>query len=74
MKSIFTVVELDTIAQSDFLIISRHCIAFASVVDRVRKISEEKVVVHCIAGVNRSVCLCVAYLMIKCHLDPLETL
>lgn len=74
IKTEFGVVELDTSDQSDYPILSRHFKAFASVVDHIRKKSEAKVFVHCTAGVNCSVCLSAACLMVKFLLDPLEAL
>lgn len=50
--------------EPDFLILYHHLDEFVDYVDRVRQ-RGGKVFAHCIAGVNRSVTLCVAYLMMK---------
>ncbi|KEG10830.1 putative dual specificity protein phosphatase [Trypanosoma grayi] len=57
--------------QSDYLILY-HCYdRFAEIVNEARRASR-RVFVHCIAGINRSVTLCIAYIMQHYHMDPVS--
>ncbi|ESL06064.1 dual specificity protein phosphatase [Trypanosoma rangeli SC58] len=71
VRAEFVVHHLYAEDQSDYLILF-HCYdQFASIVNEARK-SGCRVFVHCVAGINRSVTLCIAYLMQYHNLDPLS--
>lgn len=72
LKSEFTVAEFDTTDQIGYPILLHHYNAFASTLDFFLMDPNAKVFVHCISGINRSVCLCAAYLMSMLQLTPLE--
>ncbi|RNF02329.1 dual specificity protein phosphatase [Trypanosoma conorhini] len=71
VRAEFTVHHLYAEDQSDYLILF-HCYdQFASIVSEARK-ADRRVFVHCIAGINRSVTLCIAYLMQYHNMDPIS--
>ncbi|CAJ1993283.1 protein phosphatase [Leishmania donovani] len=55
----------------EYLILHRDYDAFAGLMSTILE-NGEKAFVHCIAGVNRSVVLCAAYLMDRLSLNPVE--
>eukprot|EP00759_Apiculatamorpha_spiralis_P031851 PhF_6_TR33603/c0_g1_i3/m.49062/K14165/K14165; atypical dual specificity phosphatase len=61
---------VDTTDDPDYPILLLHYEAFASLIDEANR-NHNKVLVHCVAGVNRSVVLCVAYLVDRCNMDLL---
>eukprot|EP00760_Papus_ankaliazontas_P025783 PhM_4_TR2875/c0_g1_i1/m.96963 len=61
---------IDTRDDAEYPILCYHFDEFARLVDEVRD-SGGRVLVHCVAGINRSVTLCVAYLIDRCGLDLL---
>lgn len=67
----FHVYDLHAFDMDDYLILHHDYDHFASLVSTLLA-QGEKVFVHCIAGVNRSVTLCAAYLMDRCSLTPVE--
>lgn len=69
----FNVRDIDAFDSSDYLILHHDLDTFTGVVDDIIANRGEKVFVHCIAGINRSVSLCCAYLMEKMHIPPIET-
>lgn len=67
----FCVHHFEAYDSPEYLILHRNYDAFAKLVSTLRA-GGETVFVHCIAGVNRSVTLCAAYLMDSLSLDPVE--
>ena len=61
--------SLDTVDDMDYPILLFHYEEFAVLIDAIRDEETSRVLVHCVAGVNRSVVLCVAYLVDRCGLD-----
>ncbi|GET92989.1 protein phosphatase, putative [Leishmania tarentolae] len=55
----------------EYLILHHDYDAFAGLMSTILE-NGEKVLVHCVAGVNRSVVLCVAFLMDRLSLNPVE--
>ncbi|ORC91990.1 putative dual specificity protein phosphatase [Trypanosoma theileri] len=69
VKAEFTVHDFSAEDQNDYLILY-HCYdRFAEVVNEAKRLGS-RVFVHCIAGINRSVTLCAAYIMQYHHMDP----
>ncbi|KAH9601713.1 Dual specificity phosphatase [Trypanosoma melophagium] len=67
----FTVHNLPAEDQADYLILY-HCYdRFAEVVNEAKQLGS-RVFVHCIAGINRSVTLCAAYIMQYHNMDPVS--
>lgn len=62
ISSAFTTSDFSASDSVDYYILMYHYDAFSAIVDNVRA-QGGKVFVHCYAGVNRSVSLCVAYLL-----------
>lgn len=74
LKSEFTVVEFDPSDRSNYPILFLYYNSFSLALNSIFKEPEAKVFVHCIAGVNRSVCLCAAYLMKVLQTNPVEAI
>ena len=71
-ESLFHVAHINARDDPDYYILHHHFDSFLSLVDEVTR-GHGKVFVHCYAGVNRSAALCVAYLMERCGMDPIES-
>lgn len=71
VSSEFHVHDLHCFDVEDYLILHHDYDSFAALVSNLLA-HGEKVFVHCIAGVNRSVTLCAAYLMDRLSLTPVE--
>jgi protein tyrosine phosphatase len=69
--NVFGTTDLNADDTIDYYILMHHYEAFASIVDNVRA-NGGRVFVHCYAGVNRSVALCVAYLLEHHDVDLLD--
>lgn len=69
----FFVEAIDSRDQHDYYILTHHYEHFRQLVNLVRS-REGRVFVHCIAGVNRSVTLCAAYLMEYEKLDVCDVI
>ncbi|KAG5492351.1 hypothetical protein GH5_01269 [Leishmania sp. Ghana 2012 LV757] len=67
----FNLHHFESFDAEEYLILHRDYDAFAGLVSTILG-NGEKVFVHCIAGVNRSVVLCAAYLMDRLSLNPVE--
>jgi predicted protein tyrosine phosphatase len=67
----FTVHEFGAFDQPDYFILVIHYDEFRELINRIR-MRNERVFVHCFAGVNRSVTLCVAYVMQQHRLSVFE--
>jgi hypothetical protein len=67
----FYVHSLHSFDAEDYLILHNDYDSFAALVSNLLA-HGEKVFVHCVAGVNRSVTLCAAYLMDRFALTPVE--
>lgn len=71
VSAAFHVYDLHSFDMADYLILHHDYEGFASLVSNLLA-QGERVFVHCIAGVNRSVTLCSAYLMDRFALTPVE--
>lgn len=69
----FEVHELFSVDRDDYLILYHDYESFARIVSRLLA-NGESVFVHCVAGVNRSITLCAAYLMDRYLLTPVEAM
>ncbi|KAG5492884.1 hypothetical protein JKF63_01464 [Porcisia hertigi] len=67
----FNLHNFESFDADEYLILHRDYEAFARLVSTILA-NGERVFVHCIAGVNRSVTLCAAYLMDRLALNPVE--
>ncbi|KAG5467049.1 hypothetical protein LSCM1_01229 [Leishmania martiniquensis] len=67
----FNMHHLESFDAEEYLILHRDYDTFARLVSTILE-NGERVFVHCIAGVNRSVVLCAAYLMDRLSLTPVE--
>ncbi|KNH06486.1 protein phosphatase [Perkinsela sp. CCAP 1560/4] len=62
--------RIECVDEEDYPILQLDYDFFADLVDEILAASSEsKVLVHCVAGMNRSACLCVAYLVDRHGLD-----
>ncbi|CAD2216553.1 protein phosphatase [Angomonas deanei] len=73
IRDAFEVYTLQCPDVEDYLILLHHYEAFEGLLNRIAS-EGEKVFVHCIAGINRSVVLCAAYLMSLYRLDPCQVI
>ena len=71
VRNRFEVVEIAARDEPDYFILLHHLDAFLAAVDRAVA-AGVAVFVHCVAGVNRSVALCAAYLILREGLDPIQ--
>ncbi|CAM43680.1 putative protein phosphatase [Leishmania braziliensis MHOM/BR/75/M2904] len=73
VASSFHLHNLESFDTEEYLILHRDYDVFAGLVSTILE-KGEKVFVHCVAGVNRSVVLCAAYLMERLSLNPVEAI
>ena len=73
VASEFIVDTLSTFDEPDYYILTYNYEKFAAVVDSVRNLNG-RLLVHCIGGINRSVTLCIAYLLQRCHWELLTAI
>eukprot|EP00796_Vickermania_ingenoplastis_P006156 gene6156-4435_t len=74
LRQQFVVKDIDTADRSDYRILFHDYRSFSETLDTILSNPDAKVFVHCIAGVNRSVVLCAAYLMAMLHLNPIQVI
>lgn len=72
MSAEFQTLGISATDKEDYEILFHHYSAFAEFIDGALQDPKAKIYVHCIAGVNRSVVLCAAYLIENLGLSPIE--